>query len=188
MNVKPVALFVSALSAAFVFVSTHASAAPSGVWPTYAHDFSRSARADGVGKLKNPTVAWTKHLGGAIGGAIVADIDGDGRSNIVTISGGRVVATKPDGSTLWQGSLSGPRALLGAWALHASSVDIVVDTAGGVQVLSGTDGTLLTTLSMGAPSNAAFVPEGATLRPVASSFWPRRADRCRASTSGAVRT
>ncbi len=144
-------------------VSGTADAAPAGGWPTYAHDFHRTARADGVGDMHNPTVAWTLPLGGALNPlqSLVTDVDGDGRANVLTISGGRVVATNPDGTTLWKGALAGSRALVGVWALSGGTPDVVVDTPSGTQILSGTDGHLLTTLSMGAPVAGVFVPGGA---------------------------
>jgi MYXO-CTERM domain-containing protein len=135
-----------------------------GTWPTYAHDYQRTSRADGSGAITSPTVAWTKNMGGVLGpgqGA-VGDVDGDGRPNVVAISGGRATATNPDGSTLWQGSLVGARAVLGIWNLDGvGAPEVVIDTPGGVQVLDGATGKLQTTLPTSVPAAGAFAPEGA---------------------------
>ncbi|HEY8088310.1 MAG TPA: hypothetical protein VIF09_10710, partial [Polyangiaceae bacterium] len=135
-----------------------------GTWPTYAHDFQRTSRADGSGAISGgPQVAWTARMGGTLGGgtASVADVDGDGRPNAIAISGGRVTATKPDGSTLWQGPLAGARSVLGVWNLDGvGAPEVVVDSAGGVLVLAGGDGHQLTALATPFPAKANFVPAG----------------------------
>ena len=72
-----------------------------GTWPTYAHDAQRTSHAGGPGAVTKPEIAWTARMGGVLqlGQAFVADVDGDGQPNAVTIAGGRATATKPDGST-----------------------------------------------------------------------------------------
>jgi hypothetical protein len=133
-------------------------------WPTYAHDFQRTSRATGAGAITSPEIAWTKPMGGllGVGTASVADVDGDGRPNVVAVSGGRVTATNPDGSTLWQGP--GASAVLGIWNLDGvGTPEVVVDTGGGaVLVLDGADGHTLTSLANTLPAHANFAPVGPT--------------------------
>lgn len=135
-------------------------------WPVFAHDFQRTSRALGAGALTAPQVAWSLPMGGLLGPstAAVADVDGDGRPNPVTITGGRVTATSPDGSTLWQGSLAGAQAVLGVWNLDGiGAPEVVVDSPGGVQVLDGATGRQLTFLATIAhEASAAFAPLGST--------------------------
>jgi hypothetical protein len=142
-----------------------AKGAHGGTWATYAHDYQRTARADGPpGAITSPTVAWTRTMGGVLGfgQAAVGDVDGDGRPDVVTIAGGRATATKTDGSKLWQGELAGAGAVLGIWNLDGvGAPEVVVDTSGGVRVLDGVTGKEQTLLTTGLPSSAAFVPEGA---------------------------
>jgi hypothetical protein len=104
-------------------------------------------------------------MGGVLGTgqAAVGDTDGDGQLDLVTISGGRVTATQPSGTTLWQGPLSGARTILGIWRMQSGQASqVVVDTTAGVDVLDGADGHKLTTLPTSAPARGAFVPEGSS--------------------------
>jgi MYXO-CTERM domain-containing protein len=138
------------------------SAAPKGSWIAYGHDFQRTGHADGAGSMKAPKVAWTLQQGGllTVQQALLADVDGDGRPEVLNISGGRLTASRADGSTLWKGDLPGPRAVLGAWNLDGTgSLEVIADTPNGVLVLAGTDGHVLTTLATTGPVNATFVPE-----------------------------
>jgi hypothetical protein len=136
-----------------------------GTWPTYAHDFQRTARADGTGQMTHPTVAWTLPMGGILqsGQAAVGEVTGDGRAHAITLYGGRVICTAADGSTLWQSSLDGARAVLGIWNLNGGETpEVVVDTAQGVNILDGASGQRLATLPTTAASEADFVSLGAT--------------------------
>jgi outer membrane protein assembly factor BamB len=135
-----------------------------GTWPTYAHDFHRTSRADGQGEMHAPQVAWTERMGGQLdrAQAAVGDTDGDGRVDAVTISGGRVTVSRDDGTRLWQGPLVGAHTVLGVWNLDGvGGSEVVVDTSTGVQVLDGADGHVLAMLGA-SPSGS-----GATFLPVA---------------------
>jgi outer membrane protein assembly factor BamB len=68
-----------------------------GDWPSAAHDARRSARADGVANLTTPAAFWRFRAGGSIGSGAVEpfDVDGDGREELILVSGGRVVAREP---------------------------------------------------------------------------------------------
>lgn len=155
---------------ALTLVSSPAWAA-SGTWPTYAHDFQRSNRADGVADIHTGKVAWSKRMGGALGymQSLVSDVNEDGRPEILTITGGRLVVNKYDGTVLWKGGFVGARSVLGAWNLDGTGpLEVAVDTPTGVQILSGGDGHLVTVLQTSSPnfSFATFVqlgPQGGVL-------------------------
>jgi uncharacterized protein (TIGR03382 family) len=109
-----------------------------------------------------PKVAWSLSVGALLGApeSLVADIDGDGRPEVTVLSGGRVVVSRPDGTTLWKSALLGPRALLGAWDLDGSGpIEVVVDTASGVRILAGSDGHEVASLATTAAVSATFAPE-----------------------------
>ncbi len=135
-----------------------------GTWPTYAHDYDRTSRADGTGEMHAPQVAWTQRMGGQLdrARAAVGDVDADGTMDAVTVSGGRVTVSREDGSTLWQGPLAGAYAILGVWNLDGvGSSEVVINTSTGVQLLDGSDGHQVTTLVAGASgAGATFLPIG----------------------------
>ena len=138
-----------------------AKGAHGGTWPTFAHDQQRTSRAQGAGAISTPQVAWQKSMGGILSSAAVGDVDGDGRPNVVVLTGGRVTATNPDGTTLWQGPLEGARAILGIWNLDGvGTPEVVVSTAADVEVLDGATGTTLTTLPVPLVANADFAAIG----------------------------
>lgn len=154
--------------------SAVAAATPAGSWPTFNHDFQRTGHADGVGSMTTaPKTAWTLPMGTVLGPqqAIVSDLTGDGRPETITVSAGRVVANKPDGSALWSSALLSATTVLGAWNLDSSgSPEVVADTSAGAVVLAGADGHILTTIPSTEPVQASFAPEGAGGILVLSSY------------------
>jgi outer membrane protein assembly factor BamB len=74
-------------------------------WPAAGHDARRSAKADGVSNIVTPAPFWRFRAGGGIGSSAVEpfDADGDGRPEMLLISGGRVVARQPDDNdVVWE--------------------------------------------------------------------------------------
>ena len=121
-----------------------------GGWTTYAHDFQRTARADGKGDMKAPVVAWSTSLGATLSANQVAfaDLDLDGRTDMAALDGGRVVGTDATGKQMWIGPSDAASKLLGVWNLDgAASPEIVVQTPNGIDVLNGKTGTLDTTIA-----------------------------------------
>jgi MYXO-CTERM domain-containing protein len=153
----------ASLVATVLATSAPVEAAPPGSWTTFGHDFRRTGHADGAGVMQAPPkVAWTLPMGGTLGNqqAFVADINGDGRPETVTVTGGRVVAEEYSGSSLWSSALVGPSAILGAWDLDGSgSTEVVVDATAGVLVLAGDTGDVITTLPTSVSVSATFVQE-----------------------------
>lgn len=136
-------------------------AAADGTWRTFAHDFQRTARAPGVGAMHAPEAAWKRHLGGALGAGqvLVADVDKDGRPDVVHASGGRVVVSHHDGTVLWKTAFLGRPSVQGVWDLDGDGVcEVVIGAGAQTFVLSGQSGAVLTTLAMARPASSTFVP------------------------------
>lgn len=154
MRHTSVAMGVGALLAA-------QTAAADGTWRTYARDFQRTARVPGVGAMQAPAVAWKRYMGGALATnqALIADVDSDGRPDVVHASGGRVVASTADGSTLWQTALLGRPSVQGVWDLDGDGEsEVVVGKANQTLVLSGKTGAEVLVLTMARPTSASFIP------------------------------
>ena len=73
------------------------------LWPAARHDRRASATSVGLGDLSAPVASARLFLGGLVNADAVdvADVNGDGQEEVVMVSGGRVLAFRPDGSTLW---------------------------------------------------------------------------------------
>lgn len=146
-----------------LLLSPLARAKGSGTWSSFAHDASRTARADGTGAMKAPVAAWSRFMGGALAKdqSVLFDANGDGKPDIATISGGRISVARPDGSLVWKSANLGSPSLQGAWDLDGSgSVELIVASGPSTQVLEGATGKVLANLSMTRPTRASFVPAG----------------------------
>ncbi len=68
------------------------------------HDARRSGAATGKSDLVKPVPYFRTYLGGALSGGQLAeaDVDGDGRMDLLFASSGRVVAKRNDDSGIWQ--------------------------------------------------------------------------------------
>jgi hypothetical protein len=66
-------------------------------WPAARHDAKRTGLASGKGDLTKPDAYWKYFLGGSLSGAglMVADVEGDGSSELVLASGDGVAAKRP---------------------------------------------------------------------------------------------
>ncbi|MFH1531958.1 MAG: FG-GAP-like repeat-containing protein [Pseudomonadota bacterium] len=73
------------------------------LWPAARHDRAGTGASLGVGDLTTPVAASRMFLGGLVDPHAVdlVDVNGDGKEEVVMVSGGRVVAFRPDGSLLW---------------------------------------------------------------------------------------
>ena len=84
--------------AALAFLAALSAAAPSlADWPMAKHDAKRSSVATGTSDIQKPVAYWKRYLGGSIGGQgmLVADVDANGKAEVVYVTGGRVVASGP---------------------------------------------------------------------------------------------
>src|SRR5687767_8988976 len=91
-----------ALAVSIAASATHARAD----WPIRGHDAARTARADRPSELavETPTISWRYYLGGALspGSVLPLDVDGDGLREMAFLSGGKIVAKRPDDSLVWE--------------------------------------------------------------------------------------
>jgi hypothetical protein len=73
-------------------------------WPLARHDARRSGAATGKSDLVKPVPYFRTYLGGSLSGAQLAeaDVDGDGRLDLLFASSGRIVAKRNDDSGIWQ--------------------------------------------------------------------------------------
>src|SRR5688572_13812535 len=75
-------------------------------WPIRRHDAARTALADRPSRLarETPAFAWRYYLGGSVqaGNVLALDVDGDGLREMAFLSGGKIVAKRPDDSLVWE--------------------------------------------------------------------------------------
>ena len=99
-----------------------------GEWRAYRGDHRRSARATLPCRLREPHTLWRWPVGGVLGVTRVADIDGDGKNELVATFAGGLTAYRDTGQTLWSRTL--PR---GGWLFAIADVD----KDGRTEVLAG---------------------------------------------------
>ncbi len=98
-------------------------------WPTLSHDAQRTARSTGTGVITAaPTVAWQRIMGGALGSRqlLTADVDGDGKTEALLVSAGRVVARKDNNGQLWASPHIGAFAVIAVANLDGKGGDELV--------------------------------------------------------------
>ena len=68
------------------------------------HDPKRTGAATGTSDLVAPVPYWRAYLGGSIGPSqlAVADVDGDGKEDLLFATSGRVVAKRTDDTPIWE--------------------------------------------------------------------------------------
>lgn len=83
-------------------------------WPMLRHDINRSGWQPTPGAISAPTVAWSLDLGSLYrnGEVLIDDVTGNGRKDIATVVGGKVVLRSADNRIVWSsGSLGISRIL-----------------------------------------------------------------------------
>src|SRR5262245_36723638 len=73
-------------------------------WPMARHDPQRTGMATGKSDFKKPAAYWKTYLGGSLSGQqmIAADVNGDGKVDIVHVRAGRVAAKSATDQVVWQ--------------------------------------------------------------------------------------
>ncbi len=114
-------------------------------WPLFAHDPQRTALAIGTSQITKPVPRWRSYLGGGIShaGMMGADLDGNGTSDLLIVSGGRVLARRADDYQLWNSPLINAQSLVDILDLDGDGQqDIVVLTADRLVVLAAKTGNI----------------------------------------------
>lgn len=113
-------------------------------WPVARHDPQRTGRSAGRVELASPTIRWRHYLGGTLAPSqyAVTDVDGDGVTDVVFVSSGKVIAKHADDTLLWESPPFEARAVSALADLDGDGRREVVITAdrGNVLVLNGADG------------------------------------------------
>lgn len=73
-------------------------------WPMSRHDARRTAMATGTSNILKPASYWKTPLGGSLGQdqVLAADVNGDGKVEIVHVSAGRLIAKLADDTVVWE--------------------------------------------------------------------------------------
>lgn len=107
---------------------------------------SRTGATSGISDLASPVPYWRYYLGGALApdAAIPADVDGDGRLDVLFLSGGRVVAKSVAGFEIWSSQALGLLELAGVADLDGDGkVELIAEGQSKIFVLSTDTGEIL---------------------------------------------
>ncbi|MDW8351958.1 MAG: VCBS repeat-containing protein, partial [Anaerolineae bacterium] len=87
-------------------------------WPMSRFNAQNTARqTGGAGNITAPAIRWQQYLGG-VPPTVVADVNNDGRPDVISALGGRVIARTYNGEYLW---ISDP--IPGLTSLQAANLD-----------------------------------------------------------------
>lgn len=133
-------------------VASIVRADPPGLWPAFRHDAQRTGRAPETAVISSgPTVAWTLPIGGNLSAAqsVVADLDGDGKNEVVLASAGGIVVRGADDSVRVRSALFGADLVFGVANLDGAGPPEIVAhgvSPRGVYVIDSATGNVLATL------------------------------------------
>jgi hypothetical protein len=73
-------------------------------WPQARHDARRTAQATGVSDIQRPVAYWKRYLGGQLDrtAMLLADVDADGATEVLMITGGSAVAKRRTDAVVWR--------------------------------------------------------------------------------------
>jgi MYXO-CTERM domain-containing protein len=114
-------------------------------WPMARHDPKRTGSAAGASDITAPVPYWRTYLGGAIGalGMVSADVNVDGKTEVVYVTGGRMVAKLADDTLVWETPPLGISSIVGLDDLDGDGkLDIVVSGSNHAYVFAADSGAL----------------------------------------------
>ncbi|WP_456475239.1 FG-GAP-like repeat-containing protein [Candidatus Pyrohabitans sp.] len=133
-------------------------------WPMFRHDVQRSGSTRAIGEMRSAAVKWSFNVGGPIySSPAIADVDGDGKAEVVFTTWMGIYVLNHNGSILWNTSLcnfiSSP---VIADVDRDSRMEIVTHGCAGVYVIDALNGTLkwFSVALFGAASTAVADLEG----------------------------
>lgn len=159
--------FLAVLFAAGTFIGTNSARAdlPGGIWTSFQHDMARTGRVEGKGAVTTPKIAWRVPTGATLRSdlsvteVLPADVDDDGRVDVVTISAGRVHASRSDGTEMWRTETGDWTSILGVWNVDgAGGAEVFIDLNTSVAVLDARTGAVLRKLPSGQQMQGQFIP------------------------------
>jgi hypothetical protein len=125
-------------------------------WPIFRHDARRTGASSATVPIDRPAVLFRTYLGGALGAEqfLDYDVDGDGRAEIVYVSGGRVVAKRGNNLAVWESDILPVDRLWGAVDFDDDGVDELLLTRtwpapSQLVLISSVDGSLVWSLPAG---------------------------------------
>jgi hypothetical protein len=133
--------FALALTCAF---TAHAD------WPMARHDHLRTSTGDGSSSIDTPAAGWRYYLGGSLGREqyLTYDVDGDGRTEVLFLMGGALLAKTPTDAVVWETEALDLTRIDGLHDLDGDgSPELIASAlAGRLHVIRPTDGTVLWSL------------------------------------------
>jgi MYXO-CTERM domain-containing protein len=112
-------------------------------WPVARHDARRTGASDATSDIVKPAVYWRTYLGGTVSptGMIATDVDSDGKTEVVFVTGGTLVAKTPADKIVWRTPPVGIVGLVGVDDLDGDGTrDVVCYSVDHAYVVNGKTG------------------------------------------------
>lgn len=150
--------FASPLAALLTLLAAGSTRAD---WPMARHDVRRTAVGDGTARIARPAASLRHYLGGSLGSEqyLAADVDGDGRAEVIFLMGGALIAKTPDDAVVWETDALDLFRIDGIVDLDGDGTsEIVLSAVGGrVHAVRVSDGAVRWSLPSGVVGNVGAV-------------------------------